>query len=96
MASRSAHRLERGGAGFIVICTNPMHRMADQVQAAIGLPLLHIADRTAERIVRAGLRTVGLLGTAFTMEQAFYEGRLAERYGLQLLVPGDEALVHRG
>lgn len=93
----AAHRLERGGADLIVICTNTMHRMADQVQAAIGLPLLHIADPTAERIVRAGLRTVGLLGTAFTMEQAFYKGRLVERYGLHVLVPGDEdrALVHR-
>lgn len=93
----AAHRLERGGADFIVICTNTMHRMADQVQAAIQLPLLHIADPTAERIVRAGLRTVGLLGTAFTMEQAFYKGRLTDRYGLQVLVPDDEdrALVHR-
>ena len=93
----AARRLERGGADFIVICTNTMHRMADQVQAAINLPLLHIADPTAERIVRAGLRTVGLLGTAFTMEQDFYKGRLAERHGLQVLVPGDDdrALVHR-
>ena len=92
----AARRLERGGADFIVICTNTMHRMADQVQAAISLPLLHIADPTAERIVRAGLRTVGLLGTAFTMEQDFYKGRLAERHGLQVLVPGDDdrALVH--
>ena len=82
---------------FIVICTNTMHRMADQVQAAIGLQLLHIADPTAERIVRAGMRTVGLLGTAFTMEQAFYKRRLMDRYGLQVLVPGDEdrALVPR-
>lgn len=93
----AARRLERGGADFIVICTNTMHRMADEVQAAIGLPLLHIADPTAERIVRAGLRTVGLLGTAFTMEQDFYKGRLFERHGLQVLVPGDDdrALVHR-
>lgn len=93
----AAHRLERGGADFIVICTNTMHRMTDQVQAANGLPLLHIADPTAERIVRAGLQTVGLLGTAFTMEQAFYKGRLAERHGLQVLVPGDadRVLVHR-
>ena len=93
----AARRLERGGADFVVICTNTMHRTADEVQAAIGLPLLHIADPTAERIVRAGLRTVGLLGTAFTMEQDFYKGRLAERHGLRVLVPGDDdrALVHR-
>ncbi len=93
----AARRLERGGADFVVICTNTMHRMADAVQAAISLPLLHIADPTAERIRAAGLHRVGLLGTAFTMEQAFYKGRLAEHFGLEVLVPGDEdrALVHR-
>jgi aspartate racemase len=93
----AARRLERGGADFVVICTNTMHRMADQVQAAIGLPLLHIADPTAKRIRSAGLRKVGLLGTAFTMEQDFYKGRLADRHGLEVLVPGDDdrALVHR-
>ena len=81
----------------MVICTNTMHRMADQVQAAIGLPLLHIADPTAERIKSAGLRKVGLLGTAFTMEQDFYKGRLANGHGLGVLIPGDDdrALVHR-
>jgi len=67
----AAQRLERGGADFVLICTNTMHRMADQVQGAISLPLLHIADPTAERIKAAGLRRVGLLGTAFTMEQDF-------------------------
>jgi aspartate racemase len=75
-----------------------MHRMADEVQAAIRLPLLHIADPTAERIKAAGLRRVGLLGTAFTMEQDFYKGRLADRHGLvEVLVPGDDdrAMVHR-
>ena len=93
----AAHRLERGGADFLVICTNTMHRLAGQVQAAIGLPLLHIADPTAERIVQTGIRTVGLLGTAFTMEQDFYKERLTERHGLQVLVPDDDdrALVHR-
>lgn len=93
----AAHRLERGGADFVVICTNTMHRMADEVQAAIGLPLLHIADPTAKRIRIAGLRKVGLLGTAFTMEQDFYKGRLVHRHGLDVLVPGDDdrALVHR-
>ncbi len=93
----AARRLERGGADFVLICTNTMHRMADQVQAAIGIPLLHIADPTAERIKAAGLSRVGLLGTAFTMEQAFYKGRLADRFGLDVLVPGDEdrAAVHR-
>ena len=93
----AAQRLERGGADFVLICTNTMHRMADAVQAAIGIPLLHIADPTAERIKAAGLSRVGLLGTAFTMEQAFYKGRLRDRFGLDVLVPGeaDRALVHR-
>ena len=77
----AAQRLERAGADFVVICTNTMHRMANQVQAAIGLPLLHIADPTAERIKRTGLRKVAMLGTAFTMEQDFYKGQLADRQG---------------
>lgn len=93
----AARRLERGGADFVVICTNTMHLMADAVQAAIGIPILHIADPTAERIKAAGFRRVGLLGTAFTMEQDFYKGRLAARHGLDVLVPeeGDRAIVHR-
>ena len=93
----AARRLERGGAGVVLICTNTMHRMADTVQAAIGIPLLHIADPTAERIRAAGLSRVGLLGTAFTMEQDFYKGRLATRFGLDVLVPdaADRAVVHR-
>ncbi len=93
----AARRLERGGADFFLICTNTMHRMADAVQAGVGIPLLHIADPTAERIRAAGLRRVGLLGTAFTMEQDFYKGRLVARHGLDVLVPepDDRALVHR-
>ena len=93
----AARRLERGGADFVVICTNTMHRMADEVQVAIGLPLLHIADPTAERIRAAGLGRVGLLGTAFTMEQDFYKGRLVQKHGLEVLVPDedDRAAVHR-
>ena len=93
----AAHRLERGGADVLVICTNTMHRMADEVQAAIRLPLLHIADPTAERVRAAGMRCVGLLGTAFTMEQDFYKGRLVQRHGLEVLVPDEEdrATVHR-
>lgn len=93
----AAQRLERGGADFALICTNTMHRMADAVQAAIAIPLLHIADPTAERIKTQGFRRVGLLGTAFTMEQDFYKGRLVTRHGLEVLVPdaADRALVHR-
>ncbi len=93
----AAQRLERGGADFFLICTNTMHRMADQVQAAVRIPLLHIADPTAERIKAQGIRRVGLLGTAFTMEQEFYKGRLQSRFGLDVLVPEpeDRATVHR-
>ncbi len=93
----AAQRLERGGADFLVIATNTMHIAAPQVQAAVGLPLLHIADPTAERIKAAGLRRVGLLGTAFTMEQDFYKGRLEREHGLDVLVPEaeDRATVHR-
>ena len=93
----AAHRLERGGADFILIGSNTMHRMAADVQAAIGIPLIHIADPTAERIKAAGLSRVGLLGTAFTMEQDFYKGRLVNEHGLDVLVPdeADRAAVHR-
>ncbi|MBB2176990.1 aspartate/glutamate racemase family protein [Gluconacetobacter johannae] len=93
----AARRLERGGAAFVMICTNTMHRMADDVQDAIGVSLLHIADPTADRIRADGLRRVGLLGTAFTMEQDFYKGRLAGRHGLDVLVPDadDRQTIHR-
>jgi amino-acid racemase len=93
----AAQRLERGGADFVLICTNTMHRMAAEVQAAINLPLLHIADPTADRIKAAGIRRVGLLGTAFTMEQAFYKGRLMDQHGLEVLVPdnAERVVVHR-
>src|SRR5436305_9965025 len=89
-------RLERGGADFVVLCTNTMHRMADELAAAIRIPLLHIADPTAEKIKAAGFFKVGLLGTAFTMEQDFYRGRLETRFGLDVLVPDapDRRVVH--
>jgi len=93
----AAQRLEAAGADFLLICTNTMHRTAPAIEAATGIPLLHIADPTAERIKAAGLRTVGLLGTAFTMEQDFYKGRLADRHGLNVVIPhaADRAQVHR-
>ena len=93
----AARRLERGGADFLLICTNTMHRMAHQVQAAVGIPLLHIADPTAERIKARGIMRVGLLGTAFAMEQDFYKGRLRDHFGLDVIVPGteDRTTVHR-
>ena len=86
-----ARRLERGGAQLLVICTNTMHKMADAVQASIQIPLLHIADATAQQIRQQGLTRVGLLGTRFTMEEDFYKGRLIDRYQLDVLVPDTEA-----
>jgi aspartate racemase len=92
----AATRLERGGAEFILMCTNTMHRMAGAVSAAINIPLLHIADPTGEKIRAAGLTRVGLLGTAFTMEQDFYKLRLKELFGLEIIVPKteDRRIVH--
>ena len=93
----AARRLEGAGADHLLICTNTMHLMAEEVQAAVGIPLLHIADPAGAAIHTAGLHRVGLLGTAFTMEQGFYKDRLAQRHGLEVLVPDpeDRALVHR-
>jgi aspartate racemase len=93
----AAQRLERGGADFLIICTNTMHKAYDRMRAAVDLPLLHIADPTAERIKADGHKRVGLLGTAFTMEQDFYKGRLADLHGLDVIVPDatDRATVHR-
>ena len=93
----AARRLQTGGADVLLICTNTMHRMADAVQNAVSVPLLHIADPTARRIRKAGLRRIGLLGTAFTMEHDFYKGRLRDLHGLDVVVPDehDRAVVHR-
>ncbi|MFZ3474746.1 aspartate/glutamate racemase family protein [Streptomyces sp. 4.24] len=92
----AARSLEAAGADLLLICTNTMHKVADRVEAATSLPLLHLADTTAAAVRAAGLSRVGLLGTAFTMEQDFYRGRL-EAGGLDVRVPDPEgrALVHR-
>jgi aspartate racemase len=92
----AALRLERGGADFVVLCTNTMHRLADAITSAVSIPLLHIADPTARRIKAAGVTRVGLLGTAFTMEQDFYKGRLQQQHGLDVIVPNeaDRRIVH--
>jgi aspartate racemase len=91
-----ARQLEAAGAELLVLCTNTMHKVADQIEAAVSVPLVHLADATAAAVGRAGLTTVGLLGTAFTMEQDFYRQRLAG-HGLVVLVPPaeDRAEVHR-
>lgn len=93
----AARALEAAGADFLVLCTNTMHKVAAAIEGAVGIPLFHIADPTAEEIKSAGIGTVGLIGTRFTMEQEFYKGRLRERHGLAVLVPpaGDREIVHR-
>ncbi|MFI6446710.1 aspartate/glutamate racemase family protein [Kitasatospora sp. NPDC050543] len=92
----AARSLEAAGADLLLICTNTMHKVADQVAAAAPVPLLHLADTTAAAVRAEGLKRVGLVGTAFTMEQDFYRGRLAG-HGLEVLVPDADsrALVHR-
>ena len=96
LLSDKARQIESAGAELLLICTNTMHKVADEVADAIGIPLLHIADATATSVKASGVRTVGLLGTRFTMEQEFYTGRL-ERSGLEVLVPpkDDRVFVHR-
>jgi aspartate racemase len=94
--AQAAQQVEAAGADFLLICTNTMHKVAPQIQAAIQIPILHLADATARRIKAAGIKTIGLLGTNFTMEQDFYKGRLME-HGLEVLVPPkeDRDIVHR-
>jgi aspartate racemase len=93
----AAKRLEKAEADCVVICSNTMHKMAEAVQYAIGIPLLHIADATAEKIKSQGLKTVGLLATKFTMEEDFYKGRLIEKHGLEVIIPEAEErlIVHK-
>jgi len=94
--SEAALKIQAAGADFLVICTNTMHKVAPDIEKAIHLPILHIADATAEVLADKGIKTVGLLGTAFTMEQDFYKGRLMQKYGLEVLVPNepDRKIVH--
>jgi aspartate racemase len=91
----TAAQVEAAGADILLLCTNTMHKVADQVAAAVGIPLVHLADATAAAVLAAGVSTVGLLGTAFTMEQGFYRDRLAS-HGLTVLTPeaDDRAVVH--
>ncbi len=92
----AALRLEKSGANFIVICTNTMHKLAEEVEEAVNIPLLHIADATAQILVTDDIKTVGLLGTAYTMEQAFYKTRLIRNYGLNVVTPDgtDRSKIH--
>ncbi len=92
----AALKVQSAGADFLLICTNTMHKVADQVEASLQIPLLHIADTTAEKLVAEGIKTVGLLGTAFTMEEDFYRGRLKRNFDLEVITPSaaDRAVVH--
>jgi len=93
----AARKLEAGGAQGLLVCTNTMHKLADEVQAAVSIPLIHIADATAVAVKDAGVKRPALLATRFTMEQEFYKGRLADKYGLQPVVPDQVGrdMVHR-
>ncbi|MEM6519598.1 MAG: aspartate/glutamate racemase family protein, partial [Cyanobacteria bacterium P01_C01_bin.70] len=95
--AQAGRSLQAAGADFLVICTNTMHKVVPAIAAEISIPILHIADATAAAIKAQGLQTVGLLGTQFTMEQAFYKDRLVKMHSLNVLVPeaSDRAIVHR-
>lgn len=86
----AADRLEKGGADFIVICTNTMHRMVNDIENNVKIPVIHIADATAKKIKEGKIKKVGLLGTKFTMEQDFYKGRLATNHGIDVIIPNDD------
>ena len=92
----AALKVQAAGADFLLICTNTMHKIADQVEASLQIPILHIADATAEKLVADGVKTVGLLGTAFTMEEDFYRGRLKRKFDLEVITPraSDRYVVH--
>ncbi len=95
--TQAALSVERAGADFLIICTNTMHKVAPEIEAKLSIPLLHIADATAQTLKAQGINKVGLLGTRFTMEQDFYKARLTEKYGIQVLVPNaeDREQVHQ-
>ncbi len=97
MLAEAAISLEKAGSDFLILCTNTMHKVAPEIEAAVSIPLLHIADPTAAEIKQAGYKTVGLLGTRFTMEQGFYRDRLSQRHELHVIVPNDKDrdTIHR-
>ncbi|WP_072933158.1 aspartate/glutamate racemase family protein [Nissabacter archeti] len=97
LLGEAAAALRRAGAEVVVLCTNTMHKVADDIERIGGLPLLHIADATAQAVQQQGIRRVALLGTRFTMEQDFYTGRLTQQAGLEVIVPdeADRDTVHR-
>lgn len=94
--AEAAKSVERGGADFLMICTNTMHKVVPEIESQISIPILHIADATAESLVQDGVTKVGLLGTRFTMEQDFYKGRISEKFGIDVVVPtaDEQTVVH--
>jgi aspartate racemase len=96
LLAAAARQVEAAGGNFIVLCTNTMHKVADQIEAAVSIPVLHIADATAKKLKTDDISKVGLLGTRFTMEQDFYKGRLQNQHGIEVIVPNevDQQLVH--
>lgn len=92
----AAQKVEKGGADFIVICTNTMHKMVPEISANISIPILHIADATAEKIKEKGIKKIGLLGTNFTMTQDFYKGKLEKDHHLEVIIPNetDRQIIH--
>lgn len=96
LMQQAAQQVVAGGADFVVLCTNTMHKVAPAIESVLKVPFLHIVDPTAEALRQAGVTRVGLLGTRFTMEQDFYRERMEKRYGIEVLVPDDDdrALVH--
>lgn len=96
LLAQSAKQIQAAGADCLLICTNTMHKVAPQIEAVLDIPLLHIADATADVLVAEGIKTVGLLGTGFTMQEGFYKDRLTEHYGLQVVIPNteDRKIIH--
>ncbi|EOG9060132.1 aspartate/glutamate racemase family protein [Vibrio fluvialis] len=90
LLAQAAKSVEAGGADFLLICTNTMHKVAPEIEAQISIPILHIADATAKQLQQDGIERVGLLGTRFTMEQEFYKGRLQQQFGIDVLIPDAE------
>lgn len=97
LMTAAAQKVEKAGADFLIICTNTMHKVAREVLAHIRIPLLHIADPTAQSVISHDIQTVGLLGTRFTMEEDFYKGKLVQDYGLTVVTPTDDEMnvIHR-
>ncbi|HAS6997917.1 TPA: amino acid racemase [Vibrio parahaemolyticus] len=94
--SKAAKSIELGGADFLLICTNTIHKVSSEIESSISIPVLHIADATARKLVTDGIQKVGLLGTRFTMEQDFYKQRIIDKFGIDVVVPNpaEQTIIH--